>query len=453
MKNKLIKRTKMRAQRLVVLGRRWWTYLYEGVWSDTRNKLSVNIAKTLSLSVRSFLDTDLQSRACAMAFRTILAIVPALALLFALGRGFGVQDVLEKELLGLFPGSSTNIAESFRFVDSYLSQASEGYFVGIGLVFLLWTLISLVSNVERSFNVVWGIKTGRSVWRKITDYTAMLLILPVLMIFASGLTIFVTKTIQSVFQFSFMTPIIAVMLKVASWVFTWLFFTAVYILVPNTKVRFKNALIAGVFAGTCFLILQWAFVSGQVYVTRYNAIYGSFAFVPLLFIWLHLTWIIILAGSVLCYSSQNIVSYAFLSDVASISVRYRETVSLAVLAVIVRSYVRGEATPTRSSLTVQYGLPSRLVADITERLIEAGLVTRVVVNQRDELYGYMPAIDPAKITIDMARDRLVSLGRNNFIPDFETTFPGIVKVMNSIDAEIRTEGGSMLVADMEINKQ
>jgi len=452
MKNRLIKRTKKRIQRLVVLGRRWWTYLYEGVWSDTRNKLSVNITKTISLSVRSFLDTDFQSRACAMAFRTVLAIVPALALLFAMGRGFGVQDVLEQELLGLFPGSSANIADSFSFVDSYLSQTSEGYFVGIGIVFLLWTLISLVSNVERSFNAVWGIKTGRSVWRKLTDYTAMLLILPVLMIFASGLTIFVTNTIQSVFQFSFMTPVIAAMLKVASWVFTWLFFAAVYVLIPNTKVRFKNAFIAGVFAGTCFLILQWAFVSGQIYVTRYNAIYGSFAFVPLLFIWLHFTWIIILAGSVLCYSSQNIVSFAFFSDVASISVRYRETVSLAVLSVIVRSYVRNEATPTRSSISLQYGLPARLVADITDRLIEAGLVTRVIVNQRDELIGYMPAIDPAKITVEMARDRLVTLGRNDFIPDFETTFPGIIEVMHRIEADVRTDSGSKLIADIEINK-
>lgn len=446
------KHIKTRVQRIVARSRRLWHYFTEGVWSDTRNTWRINTVKTLSLSMKSFLNSDLQGQACAMAFRTMLAIVPSLALLFAIGRGFGFQNMLEDELFTLFPGQREGITESIGFVDRYLSQTSEGLFVGIGLIFLLWTLISLVSNVERTFNFIWGVKTGRSLWRKISDYTAMLLILPVLMICASGLTIFVSNTLQETFHFAFMTPLISGMLTFASWVFTWIFFGAVYALIPNVKVRIKNAFIAGFFAGTGFIILEWVFVNGQIYVTRYNAIYGSFAFVPLMLIWLQLTWVITLAGAVLCYSSQNIFQFSFQSEIASISVSYREKVSLAILAIIARSFVEGREPPTRSSIVRIYGIPARLVADTTDRLIEAGLVSRVVVDQRDEIYGYAPAIEPSTITVDMARDRLVNLGFDNFIPNFDTTFKGINDIMNRIEDEIKSEAGTTLLSDIEIKK-
>ena len=308
-----------------------WAYVSDDVWRDTRNIWWINTIKTLNLTVRSFLDSDLQSKACAMAYRTMLAIVPALALLFAIGRGFGLQTVLENELYHVFPAQEEAIHKALEFADSYLNQTGEGLFLGIGIAFLLWTLISLVSNVEDSFNTIWSVKTGRSIWRKITDYTAMLLILPVLMVCASGLTIFMSSSLQSIFNFKFMTPLLHIMFEGASWVFTWLFFAAVFILIPNTRVNKTNALIAGVIAGTGFRILQWLFVTGQLYVTRYNAIYGSFAFLPLLLIWMQLTWVITLSGALLCYASQNIFQFSFQSEINKISISYRMKVTLEAL--------------------------------------------------------------------------------------------------------------------------
>ncbi|MDE6490837.1 MAG: YihY/virulence factor BrkB family protein, partial [Muribaculaceae bacterium] len=167
-----------------------WRYYSHGVWGDTRSSFKVNMIKTINLSVRSFLSADLQSTACALTYRMLLAIVPALALLFAIGRGFGFQNILTTQLFDYFPSQQKALETAFRFVDAYLAQASEGIFVGIGILFLLWTLISLVSSVEDAFNRIWGVKYGRSFWRKITDYTAIFLILPVLMICSSGLSIF-----------------------------------------------------------------------------------------------------------------------------------------------------------------------------------------------------------------------------------------------------------------------
>ncbi len=427
-----------------------WSYCTTGVWSDTRGGLWINTVKTLNLSVKSFLNSDLQGQSCAMAYRTILALVPALALLFAIGRGFGFQSLLQDELFALVPGQRTAISASLKFVDSYLNQASEGTFVGIGLVFLLWTIISLVSSVEQSFNMIWSIRQGRSFWRKVTDYTAMLLILPILMICAGGLTIFLSSTLQSVLHFSFMTPIVSLILKFASWMFTWLFFTAVYMLIPNTKVKFQNAFIAGVFAGTGFMILQWLFVTGQVYVTRYNAIYGSFAFMPLLLIWLQLTWLVTLSGAVLCYSSQNIFQFSFTTEIAEISRSYRERVTIAVATVVVKKFVNEEKPPTRHDIAMDYGIPSRLVADILDRLVAANIVNPVIINPKSEIPGYQPALNPDALTVELVISRLTNLGRSDFIPDFNEKFAGVVDLVKTIDRDIADEASGKRLMDLQI---
>lgn len=281
-------------------GMGWWEYVTVGVWRDTRRNWKVDTVKTLALSAKSFFNADLQTQACAMTYRTLLAVVPALALLFAIGRGFGLQNVLQDELFRMFPAQHQAVGYAMNFVDSYLSSSSEGIFVGVGLIFLLWTLISLFGNIEDTFNLIWGVKQGRSLGRKITDYTAMLLILPVVMICASGLTILLSSTLQAFLHWTFMSPVITWVLEGVSWVLTWLFFALLYLLMPNTKVKFVNAFIAGVFAGTGFLVLQWLFVTGQLYVSKYNAIYGSFSFLPLMLIWMQLTWVITFAGGVIC---------------------------------------------------------------------------------------------------------------------------------------------------------
>lgn len=299
-----------RISRLVAKSKRIAAYMTTGLWSDPRRDWRINVLRTLNLSVNSFLNRDIQTQACAMTYRTMLAVVPALALVLAIGRGFGMQDALQEELFKLFPAQRVAIAYGINFVDKYLSQASEGIFVGVGIVFLLWTLISLLGNVEDSFNYIWGQKSGRSIWRKITDYTAMLLILPVLMLCASGISLLLSSTLRAVFDFDFMTPVISWLLEGLQFIMTILFFTAAYILIPNTKVKFKNAFISGTIAGTAFLILQWLFVTGTLYVTRYNAIYGSFAFIPLFLLWMQLAWVICLAGAVICYSSQNVFAFS-----------------------------------------------------------------------------------------------------------------------------------------------
>jgi len=277
-------------------------YCISGVWEDTRSLWSVRTVKIVNLSVQSFLDRDLQIRAAALTYNTVLAIVPALAMLFAIGRGFGFQNLLQTELFRYFPAQREALETALTYVDNYLAQASQGAFIGIGLIFLLWTLISLMSNVEDTFNHVWGVTTKRSLQRKFTDYTALFLLLPVLMVCSAGISIFMSDAVQHVFEDNPLTPLMHRLLAFTPLVISWIIFTAAYYMVPNTKVKFGGALFAGILCGTLFQGVQWLFVTGQMYVSKYNAIYGSFAFLPLLLVWLQLSWLIALAGAVLTYA-------------------------------------------------------------------------------------------------------------------------------------------------------
>lgn len=425
-----------------------WNFVTTGVWSDPRRNWWINIVRTVNLSVSSFLNRDIQTQACAMTYRTLLAIVPALALLLAIGRGFNMQTVLQDELYHLFPAQHVAINYAMNFVDSYLSQTSEGIILGVGIAVLLWTLISLLGNVEDTFNFIWGQKTSRTIWRKISDYTAMLLILPVLMLCASGISILLSSSLRAIFHFSFMTPVISLILEGVQLLMTFLFFTAVYMLIPNTKVKFGNAFISGTIAGCGFLVLQWLFVTGTLYVTRYNAIYGSFAFVPLLLLWIQLVWVICLAGAVICYSSQNVFAFNLEREVAAISQRYDGEVTVAIAAIIARRFVDGRPATTARDIMDTYGIPARLVTGITDRLVSAGIINRVLIPGEKEVFGFQLALNPSSLTLAALTRRLYNLGTTDFICDFDRQFPEINRVFAKMGEAMHNAGAQILVADL-----
>lgn len=425
-------------------------YCSKGVWQDTRRHWWVNLIKTLNLSVQSFLSRDVQSQAMAMAFRTLLAMVPALALFFAIGRGFGLQNVLRNELYRLLPAQQTAIDYALEYVDKYLSQSSEGIFVGVGIVVLLWTLISLMSGVETAFNRIWGVKSGRNLGRKLSEYTALMLLLPVVLMVAGGLSLAVSDSLQALMGYTFLSPIISIIVEVSSWIMTWLFFALVYFLIPNTKVKFANAFAAGVFAGTAFLILQWLFVSGQMYVSRYNAIYGSVAFLPLLLIWLQFTFTITLAGAVVCYSSQNIFMFNFSDAIQHMSTSYRNRLSLAITAVVYQRFSANKGPTELQMLVERYGIPYRLATIVCDRLIAAGLFILVDTQDSHQERAFQPALNPNDLTVAQVLERLNALGAADFIADFDKNFTGVVHCCDAIDQQIAAQADTQLITQLQI---
>lgn len=428
-----------------------WTYCSEGVWEDHRDTLKVNVIKTINLAVKTFMSTDLQSQACALTYRTLLAIVPALALVFAIGRGFGFQNLLQTQLFSYFPSQHRALEMAFSFVDSCLAQASEGIFVGVGIVFLLWTIISLLDSVEVSFNQVWGVTVDRSLFRKVTDYLAICIILPIIMICSGGMQILMSTAIQKLLPFDFVTPFIEILLDCISFFLAWLFFTGAYMLIPNAKVKFKNAFPAGALAGTAFQVLQWLFVSGQIYVAKYNAIYGSFSFLPLMLIWMQLSWLITLAGALICSAAQNIAMFNFSRQTRNISDNYRLKVTVAILSVILKRFASGEKPLTPMQTATDYNIPTPLVNAVLERLMACGLLTRVApqgVSEISEDLPVQPAMSIDHYTMTFVIERLRNHGDKNFIRDFSAEFPGIIAICDELDSQLTTMSGDKLLTDI-----
>lgn len=425
----------------------WWRYVSVGVWRDQRRTWKVNTVKTINLSVRSFLSSDLQSQACALTYSTLLAIVPALALLFAIGRGFGFQDLLKQQLYSYFPSQRSALDAAFNFVDSYLAQASEGIFVGVGIVFLLWTMISLLSNVETSFNSIWRVRQGRTFMRKITDYLAILLVLPVLMICGSGLSILMSTALRNLLPFEWSGSAVTLILDCASYVITWVFFAAAYMLIPNAKVKPLSAMISGVVVGTAFQVLQWLFLTGQLYVSKYNAIYGSFSFLPLMLIWLQLVWLITLIGGVLCYASQNIGQFNFSDDVDNISLDYRRSVILVIMAIICKRFVQQKRPLNSSEIAQTYNLPAKLVTRLVLDLHRVRLISFIAASGELLEHPLQPAVDVSGLTVGEVIRRLQTDGASDFIPDFSSHYAQIIAESNAVtDAMIKVGDETAIIS-------
>ena len=425
-------------------------YCISGVWSDSRKTVPVRIIKTINLTVQAFANRDLQIKSMAITYQTVFAMVPALALLLAISRGFGFQEMVKNELYTYFPSQSKAISTALGFVDSYLAEASSGILVGVGIIVLLWTLISLLSNIEDSFNIIWDIKNGRNIVQKVKDYIAIFLLIPVLMILSSGISIFMSTTVLSAIPFKFLSPMVNTMLELTPVVLCWAAFTLCFWLIPNTKVRFKYAAISGIVCAVAFEVLQLLFLGGQIYVSKYNAIYGSFAFLPLLLIWLQLSWLLLLSGCGLTYALQNVFSYNFFGNTTSISKEYYRKVLLVVTAVVYRRFHTGLPAPTRNSLSMSYGLPISMVSNIDVWLQQAGLIQHNENSGGREDPELIPTTDTNRITVKDVIRRVEGTGMKDFIPEFKDKYAEALKQIDTIGERMYEAAGDMLIRDLDI---
>ncbi len=421
-KQPFIKRISALLTRLI----RFITY---DIWRITENEVSglkefyINIIKTIILAIRSFKSEDLQSKASALTYSTVLAIVPLLAVLLGIAKGFGFQGTVRQELFDYFPGHELELNKAFEFVDSYLAQAQGGIIIGVGLALLLYTVINLISSVEDTFNDIWQIHKSRPWYRKISDYLAMFIVLPVLMTASGGLSIFIS-TLQNSYwgQYMFFTPIMEFILHIAPYVITTLAFTGLYIALPNTKVKFMNGLVAGFISGCAFQIFQFIYISGQIWVSKYNAIYGSFAALPLLLLWLQLSWLICLFGAELSYASQNVKKFSFDQDSKNISRRYKDFLTLLIASLIIKRFARGERPYTADELSDSYRIPIRITTQILYFLTELGIIIEVNYGNDDRIAYYQPATDINKITVSYLLTKMDEFGSENFKIDTSKLF-------------------------------
>lgn len=398
------------------------------IWRITENEVTkttfslYNVIKTTYITVLQFVDDRIGSKASALTYSTILAIVPILAILFAIAKGFGFDSILENQLMHSFNGQPETATAILDFVNSYLKQTKGGVFIGVGLAMLLWTVVSLLNNIEQTFNQIWQVKKARTMYRKITDYFSMFLLLPILIISSAGASIFITTTLAGVSDYVLLGTVSKFFIQLIPFAITWLMFTGLYIFMPNTKVKLRHALTAGILAGTIYQIFQIVYISGQVWVSKYNAIYGSFAAVPLFLLWLQTSWTICLFGAQLTYTSQNIRLYSFNKDTRNVSRRYRDFIAISIMSLLCKRFENNEEALTIDQISAQYKIPVRLVNRTIITLLEVELITEVIVSTEAELIGFQPAMDINKLSIAVLLDRIDEFGSEDFKVDNESVF-------------------------------
>jgi membrane protein len=277
----------------------------------------------------------------------------------------------------------------------------------------------------------------------------MLIVVPILIVVSSGLSVKVDEYVSLIANSSvgsFLIPIYQFFVKLSPFVIYWLLFTLIYVVIPNTKVKFTHALLSGVLIGTIFLSIQFLYVNGQISLAKYNAVYGSFAAIPLLLFWLQLSWTIILYGAEFCYVSQNLINFNFESDTKNISRRYKDFTLFIVLKIIINRFCQGQKPISVDQIVSEYNIPIKLVNDNIRLLTQTNIVSEIYVEQNAERF-YQPALDVNLITIKLVFDRINCLGSEDFKID-ENSFGQIWQKLQDIQQLCDNEASKLLIRDL-----
>jgi len=356
----------------------------------------INQGQILALVVRGFIADGCMLRASALTFTTLLSLVPLLALVFSVLKGFGVQNELEPLLLEQL---AVGGGEAVTKIVEYINNTNVARLGTYGLVFLIATVLTLLSNIEESFNSVWGVKETRPMLRRFTDYFSVVTIGPLLVVVAISMTSTLKsqQLVITLTEYEYVGEVLLFMFEILPFVVMWLVFAGLYLFMPNVKVSPKAALIGGVFGGTLWQLSQWGYLSFQVGVARYNAIYGTMAALPILMVWIYLSWMIVLLGLEMTYATQNLRTIR--QDLRGKRVNFAsiEFIAVTVLLFVSRRFYTGKRALGQEELASDLDVPPRLLRTILEELMRLGFV--VATTHENDATGYQPAQALEKIKL------------------------------------------------------
>jgi membrane protein len=400
----------------------WMKFVKTDIWrirlkDHSRSKsFVIRLIRIIALAIRGFDENKCRLRASALTFYSLLSIVPIIALMFGIAKGFGLQTQVEEQLLAKMEGQKEVVTKIIDFSNSLLASTSGGVIAGIGVAFLFWTIISVLSNIESSFNDIWGVVKPRSFGRKFGDYLSMILVCPILLVISGSATIFVSSQVKLIVEkiplFQSLGQVSWLFLKLLPYVTIWVVFTFIFAFMPNTKVKFKSALIGGIAAGTIFQIVQLVYIDFQMWITNYGAIYGSFAALPLFLLWLRTSWLVVLFGAEVSFAHQNVETYEFEPDCLLVSKLFKKQLSLLIVHRLVKRFCNAEKPADAPGLSHELDIPVRLVRQILYELSESAVLSEVR-NGKDREFAYQPAVDVENITVKFVIDQLEQHGTSD----------------------------------------
>jgi membrane protein len=424
-------------------------FFKEEIWShdltskSRRRTFIIRQTRIYFLAFKGFFEDRAAVRAAALTYFTMLSIVPIFAIAFVVARNFGFEDRLH-EVIGGIEGQQELMEWLTTTVDNLLANVKGGLLAGVGGVILFWSVIQVLNNMEASFNDIWQIRKARSPMRKFSDYLAIMILTP----FAIGLSgSFMVKIQSAADQYELFKPIIVFLIKSVPYVSIWLLFIIVYIVMPNTKVRFKYALIAGIFAGTVALIFQSLYQDLQIGVWRFNTLYGSIAMIPLFLLWLQITWLIVLMGAEISFAYQNIENYEFEQNALNLSHNNKRILTLLISYHIIKNFEEGGEPWNTDILSHRLGIPIRLVNELVFELVNAGILAELAADNPKER-SYQPAVDINKITVEYVYTQMELEGGDQMVVTETEELGRITKIHEHILHSIKESPSNILVKDI-----
>ena len=355
---------------------------------------TVRPLKLIIYTLEGLLAHGTMDMSAALTFYTLISLVPVLALVFAVVKGFGLADSLVENLYTLLPQMPEVVDYIVDFATKALARTRGGVMATVSLVTLFWAVIRMFESIEANFNKIWEVKSTRNLVRKYSDYITVVIIAPLLWIVATSIGGYARELLGvegSVWM--------QVGTKALSLIFVWVMFAFVYLVLPNTKVRLRSALMAGVIAGTCFFLFQALYVYLLKWMTSYNAIYGSFAALPLFMLWLQNSWSILLIGCELSFALQNEKRFDEERTLPSLSHDVSRKLMLAIVIVVVRAFRHGDGAVPMIVIRERLGVPTRIVSKLIAMLVASGVLNEVRCEEEDYDVAYAPSRDVATLRV------------------------------------------------------
>jgi len=432
-------------------------YINVDIWRTDLNDLPryrvwlIKVLRIVILSVRGFAKDGCFLRASALTFYSLLSLVPAAAMAFGIAKGFGFERLLERKLLQDFEAQREVVLKVIAFAQSFLENTRGGLIAGIGVVVLLWTVLKVLSHIEDAFNRIWEVDRNRTLIRKFSDYLSLLFIGPVLIIMSSSVTVFVTTQVTDIIHsISFLghfSWFIFNAMKLIPYAIIWALFTFVYMVMPNTRVNFTSGLAAGIAAGTMYQFAQWFYISFQVGTAQYNAIYGSFAALPLFLIWLQISWFIVLFGAEISYACQHAADFEHEPDFSNISPHYSRVLTLLVAQRVVKNFAAGHPPLSAVELSHNENMPIRLVRRILDSLVASQVFSRVPLDNPDD-FAYQPAADIGYFSLTYVVDALEKTGVNSLPIATTPELEAISQSLQKFDETLQQSDSDRLLKDI-----
>ncbi len=435
----------------------WIIFFERDLWRLSSKELTprksflIKHLRVIVLALKGFNEDKVSMRASALTYYTLFAMVPVVALAFGIAKGFGLESYLESELQKALSNREEVFTWIMSFSKSMLETARGGMVAGVGFVVLVYAVMNVLSNIEGSFNAIWKIHKGRTLSRKFSDYFSMMFIAPFFLILSSGATVFlgtqITRISEDIQLIGFFSPVLMFLVQLVPYVLVWILFTLIYVVMPNTNVRFGGALLAGIVAGTLFQLAQWGYIYFQVGVSRYNAIYGSFAAVPLLLLWLQTSWLIVLFGAEVSFAYQNVEKYVYDREAKTMSFFNRKLISLYICHLVIKRFKDGEVSLTATQIAQELEIPIRLLREVLYDLIELHILSETVTDHPKES-GYQPGQDINRLSIRAITEKLENKGGGELIANDAHALIEIRKVLEDFQQTINTSNKDKLLQDI-----